>query len=260
MAAFSAASVLGIPIGLMLAKTFDFRAPFIFLTVLSLIVYVLIWIKFPSLSIHRSHADKEQDRKQLLKSFSSNQNVRYALLLTFCLMMAGFTVVPFVSDYLVFNVKLAKENLLFTYFFGGLATAVSGPLVGKLADKYGKQRIFIMAALVSVLPIFMITILPPLDLWLLIPCTTIFFICFGARFVPAMTMVTSAVSPSERGSFMSINSTVQQFASSIAVVLSGLIIFNGSDGEMENFWVCGAVAVCFTFLSIAISYKIQEVS
>lgn len=260
MAAFSAASVLGIPIGLMLAKSFDFHAPFTFLTVLSLIVYVLIWIKFPSLNVHRSHASKDQDRKQLLRSFATNANVRYALLLTFCLMVAGFTVVPFISDYLVFNVGLDKDDLLFTYFFGGLATAISGPLVGKLADLYGKQKVFVLAALISVLPIYLITVLPPLSLWLVIPCTTVFFICFGSRFVPAMTLVTSAVSPRERGSFMSINSTVQQFASSIAVLLSGLIIFNAPDGRMEYFWACGTIAVCFTFLSIAISYKVKEVS
>jgi len=260
MAAFSAASVLGIPIGLILAQSFDFHAPFIFLTALSLIVYVFIWLKFPSLTVHRTHAAKDQDRKQLLHSFATNPNVRYSLLLTFCLMIAGFTVVPFISDYLVFNVGLDKENLFYTYFFGGLATAVSGPLVGKLADLYGKQKVFVIAALVSVLPIYMITVLPPLSLWFVIPCTTVFFICFGSRFVPAMTLVTSAVSPRERGSFMSINSTVQQFASSIAVVLSGLIIFNAPDGKMEYFWACGIVAVCFTFLSIAISYKVKEVS
>lgn len=260
MAAFSAASVLGIPIGLVLAESFDFHAPFIFLTVLSLIVYVFIWIKFPSLTVHRTHASKEQDRKQLLHSFASNANVRYSLGLTFCLMIAGFTVVPFISDYLVFNVGLGKENLRYTYFFGGLATAISGPLVGRLADLYGKQKVFIIAAFISVVPIFAITVLPPLSFWLVIPCTTIFFICFGSRFVPAMTLVTAAVSPRERGSFMSINSTIQQFASSVAVVLSGLIIFNAPDGRMEYFWVCGIVAVCFTFLSIAISYKVKEVS
>lgn len=260
MAAFSAASVLGIPIGLILAKSFDFHAPFIFLTALSVIVYIFIWIKFPSLTVHRTHAAKDQDRKQLLRSFAANPNVRYALLLTFCLMVAGFTVVPFISDYLVFNVGLNKEDLLYTYFFGGLATAVSGPLVGKLADIYGKQKVFVIAALISVVPIYMITVLPPLSLWFVIPCTTVFFICFGSRFVPAMTLVTSAVSPRERGSFMSINSTVQQFASSVAVVLSGIIIFNAPDGRMEYFWVCGTVAVCFTFLSIAISYKVKEVS
>jgi predicted MFS family arabinose efflux permease len=260
MAAFSAASVLGIPIGLLLADAFDFHAPFIFLTGLSLIVYAFIWIKFPSLTIHRTHAAKENDRKALLHSFATNTNVRYSLLLMFCLMMAGFTIVPFMSDYLVFNVGLDKEMLGFTYFFGGLATAITGPLVGRLADKYGKQKVFVIGASLSVFPIFLITVLPPMSVWWLMPCTTVFFILFGSRFVPVMTMVTSAVNPRERGSFMSINSTVQQFASSIAAMVSGFIIFNAPDGKLEYFWVCGIVAVVFTFLCIAISYKVKEVS
>jgi predicted MFS family arabinose efflux permease len=260
MAAFSAASVLGIPTGLVLADAFDFHAPFILLTVLSLIVYVLIWIKFPSLTVHKTHAAKQQDRKGMLRAFAGNANVRYSLLLTFCLMMAGFTIVPFMSDYLVFNVGLDKEMLGFVYFFGGLATAVTGPLVGKLADKYGKQKVFVIGAALSAIPIFFVTVLPVMSVWLILPCTTVFFILFGSRFVPAMTLVTAAVSPRERGSFMSINSTVQQFASSVAAMLSGFIIFNAPDGRMEYFWVCGIVAVTFTFLCIVISYRVKEVS
>jgi predicted MFS family arabinose efflux permease len=227
---------------------------------LSLIVYVFIWIKFPSLNVHRTHAAKEQDRQGLFKSFATNVNVRYSLGLTFCLMIAGFTVVPFLSDYLVFNVGLNKKDLAYTYFFGGLATAITGPLVGRLADKYGKQKVFVIGAACSVFPIFLVTVLPALTLWLVVPCTTVFFILFGSRFVPAMTLVTAAVSPRERGSFMSINSTIQQFASSIAAMLSGFIIFNAPDGRMEYFWVCGLIAVLFTFLSIFISYRVKEVS
>lgn len=260
MAAFSAASVLGIPTGLMLAEAFDFHAPFTFLTVMSVLVYAVIWLKFPSLTVHRSHASLEKDRKQMLHAFAVNANVRYSLALTFCLMLAGFTIVPFVSDYLVFNVGLDKSSLTYTYFFGGLATAVTGPLVGKLADLHGKQRVFLIGATLSLFPIFFITVLPPMEIGWVLLFTSVFFILFGSRFVPAMTMVTSAVVPRERGSFMSINSTVQQFASSIAAMLSGFIIVNGPGGQLQYFWVCGIIAVVFTLLSIVISFKVKEVS
>lgn len=261
MAAFSGASVLGIPIGLFLTHRFDFHAPFILLTVLSLLVYVAIWKKFPSLTVHFKKGSEEQiDRKELLRSFLHNPNVRYALGLTFFLTLAGFMVVPFVSDYMVNNVGLDKKMLGYIYLFGGLATAVTGPWVGRLADKYGKQRVYVICATLSMFPLFLITTLPPIAVWFLFPFTTVFFILFGSRFVPAVTLVTSAVSPRERGSFMSINTSTQQFASAMAAMLSGLIVSNTPEGKIEYFWVVGLCAVAFTVVSIVVSYRVKEVS
>jgi predicted MFS family arabinose efflux permease len=261
MAAFSAASVLGIPVGLFLTHQFDFHAPFFLLTGLSIIVYAIIWKKFPSLTMHFKKGTHDQiNRKDLLLSFLHNPNVRNALALTFFLTLAGFTVVPFVSDYMVHNVELDKKLLGYIYLFGGLATAVTGPWVGRLADQYGKQKVFVICATLSMFPLFLITTLPPIEVWILFPFTSIFFILFGSRFVPAMTLVTSAVNPRERGSFMSINTSTQQFASAIAAMLSGFIVSNTPEGKIEYFWVVGLVAVVFTMVSIVVSYRVKIVS
>ena len=261
MAAFSGASVIGVPIGLLLTHHYDFHAPFILLTVLSIVLYVVIWKKFPSLSLHFKKGTHEQvDRKELLRSFLHNPNVRNALGLTFFLTLSGFMVVPFVSDYMVNNVGLDRKMLGYIYFFGGIATAITGPWVGRMADKFGAQRVFVVCALLAMPPLFFITALPPLAVWFLFPFTTVFFILFGSRFVPSVTLVTSAVSPRERGSFMSINTSAQQFASAIAAMLSGFIVSNTPEGRVEHFWVVGICALLFSIVSIFISYRVKQVS
>ena len=261
MAAFSGASVLGIPLGLFLTHQFDFHAPFILLTGISIVMFGVIWKKFPSLTLHfeRKAAD-HPSRKELLWSFLASSNVRNALALTFFLTLAGFMVVPFVSDYMVNNVGLDKNMLGYIYFFGGLATAVTGPWVGRMADKHGVHKVFVLCAAISMLPLFLITNLPPLEVWFLFPFTTLFFISFGSRFVPAVTLVTACVSPRVRGSFMSINTATQQFASAIAAMASGLIVSNTPDGKIEHFWVVGICAVAFTIISLIVSYRVKEVS
>ena len=90
--------------------------------------------------------------------------------------------------------------------------------------------------------------------------TTLFFIVFGARFVPAMSLITSSVEPKQRGSFMSINSSVQQAASGIAAFVSGLIVQKASNGELLHFGTVGILASVATVISIFVILKLKQVS
>lgn len=261
MAAFSAASVIGIPSGLILADLYkDYHAPFWLLSGLSLVVGILLLLKFPSIKKHLEYTGPKTPPMEILKSFAIDTNIQRALLFMFLLMIAGFTVVPFISDYLVNNVGLTKEELKYVYLCGGLATVFSSILVGKLSDKFGKVKTFVIAGLVSIIPIGVVTILPEMQLGYVLMFNVIFFMCFGARFVPAMTLMTSCVMPHRRGSFLSISSAVQQLASGVAVLISSTIIVNGAKGELYHFGWVGVVACTATVLCIFVSLRIKEVS
>jgi predicted MFS family arabinose efflux permease len=260
MAAFSAASVLGIPSGLILADLFDYHAPFWLLSGLSMLVGLTLILKFPSIRKHLEYEGPKIPPLEILKSFTMDSNILRALLFMFLLMIAGFTVVPFISDYLVFNVGLNKDELKYVYLCGGLATVFSSILVGKLSDKFGKVKTFVVAACISIIPIAAVTVLPVMPLVYVLMFNVVFFMCFGARFVPAMTLMTSCVMPQRRGSFLSISSAVQQMGSGIAVLIASTIIVNGAKGELHHFGWVGVVACTATVLSIIVSIRIKEVS
>ena len=57
--------------------------------------------------------------------------------------------------------------------------------------------------------------------------------------VPAITMVTSSVTPVHRGGFMSINSAVAQFSSATAAALAGCIIHDGHNHQLIGFGFVG---------------------
>jgi predicted MFS family arabinose efflux permease len=61
--------------------------------------------------------------------------------------------------------------------------------------------------------------------------------------VPAMAMMTASIESRYRGGFMSINSSVQQFASGVAAYFSGQILGQTPKGELTHFPVIGAVSV-----------------
>lgn len=261
MAAFSAASVIGIPSGLILADVFnDYHAPFWLLSILSMLVGTTLLLKFPSIKSHMEFTGHKTPPLEILKEFSQDTNVRRALLFVFLLMIAGFSVVPFISDYLVNNVGLDKTELKYVYLCGGLSTFASSILVGRLTDKLGKVKTFVSAAIVSIIPISVVTVLPSMPLHFVLMFNVIFFTCFGARFVPAMTLMTTCVQPKRRGSFLSISSAIQQLGSGIAVLIASAIIMNGAKGELYNFGWVGVVACVATVLSIVVAVRIKEVS
>ncbi|HVD99732.1 MAG TPA: MFS transporter [Cytophagaceae bacterium] len=259
MAAFSVASVIGIPAGLHLAVELNWHAPFYLLTILSALIFIAAFVFMPSLTLHMNNRLAKSSLENIFDLFAT-PNVRWSFLFMLLLMMAGLTVVPFLSDYVVRNVGLDVSDLRYVYICGGLATVVFSPLAGRLADKYGKQKVFLIAGFISIIPIYIMTHLPASSLAFTLCMSTLFFIFFGARFVPAISMMTSSVDMKQRGSFMSINSTVQQLGSSLAISLAGIVVTNAPDGSLINFGTCGVIAIVATIGCILVSFKVKQVS
>lgn len=113
------------------------------------------------------------------------------------------------------------------------------------------MRIYRLVAIGSLLPLFLQTHLPPVPLWLIVACTTLFFVLVPGRMVPVMAIVTSAAQPRLRGTFLSINSAVQSFASGSAAWLGGALITLDAKGQVAGYGGVGWLAMAMTVLAIA---------
>ena len=159
------------------------------------------------------------------------------------LMTRVFLVVPFIAPYNVANVGLTETELPYIYFAGGLTTLFTAQLIGWLADRYGKKRVFTILAFISLVPIVVMTHLPRVSLalghrWR----PSLFFVFVPGRFGPAMALVTGSVAPRLRGSFMSFKASVQQLGSGVASLVAGLIIGRAADGSLTRYDWVGALA------------------
>jgi predicted MFS family arabinose efflux permease len=255
---FSIAAVAGVPLGLWLAARWTWRTPFLVLGAFSLLVALLAANRLPPLAAHLAHGQRRAPREQLRAIFGVDNHLR-AFAFMVALMFAGFSVIPFIAPVMVANVGLAESDLPLLYFCGGLATLFTAQLIGSLADRYGKHRLFTIVALASVVPILIITHLPRLPLATALGWAILFFVLVTGRFGPAMALVTGSVDPRLRGSFMSFNASVQMTGSAVASLASGMIISRGPDGTLLHFGAVGWLAAACTVLCVVLANAIRIV-
>lgn len=258
LSSFPLASVIGVPISLFLAELLDWRAPYFFLAILALLIILAVLRLLPPVRGHLLQQREKNPFRQLHIIFS-NPNHLVAFSLIAMLMFAGFTVIPFISAYVVSNAGMREAELPYLYFFGGLSTFFTARLIGRLADRHGKRRLFTIVATVSIFPILLVTQLPETSLPLILVVTTLFMILVTGRFIPAMALITTSVAPHLRGSFMSFNSSVQQLSAGLASLLAGAIIGVSASGEMTNFDTVGMIAVLATVICIFLANKLKSV-
>ena len=263
MAAFSVASIAGVPLGLLLADAFRWQATFYFIFILCVLIFISSLKFIPSAKGHLRKEvsggglkDLQRDLKRLFAVMFLPNHIR-AFLFMLSMIMAGFSVIPYLANYMVANVGMDMSDLKYIYLSGGAFTFFTARIIGFLSDKFGKLRMFTIIAFLSMFPILLITNLPKLPFALVITSTTIFMIFVSGRFVPAMAMITSSARPEDRGSFMSLNSAVQQMASGIAAFVSGSIIGTLPDHTMVRYELVGLMALWFTVIAMMLASRLR---
>lgn len=252
MGAFSAASVLGLPLGLWLAENYTWEMPFRFLAGVTAVVFVVGLLILPSMGGHLAgrRGDDPSPFRELWEVGRHPDHVR-AFLLTIAVMFSAFTVVPFLAPYLTANVGMPESQLDVMYLAGGLATLLTGPLVfGPLADRFGHARVFILTAVLSLIPIALVTNLPRVGLPVILAVTTLMMVMASGRMISVTALVTGVVEPRRRGGFMSLNSSIQQGAAGAASYVAGLMIGGGEGQPLTGYPRVGLLAIAATLATL----------
>ncbi len=260
MMGFALASIVGIPAGLMLANAFSWQMPFYAICALGVLVLLCIVIFIPNVTTHLTSTNKISV-KQFYKTVFNSQSLLIALSLPAIMVVAHMAIIPYITDYCVNNLHLSMvTDVPFIYLIGGILSVIAAPMVGKLADKHGRYKLFVILSIIAIYPIIAITHTTTNSVYVFISFSTFMFIASGTRLIPVQTMVTSAIEPQLRGRFMALNSALQQFAMGIITLIGGLIITNTNNGELQNYNCVGYIAVIATILSLFIAKKIKAVN
>lgn len=248
-AAFSVSTVAGVPLSLWLANHLDWRAAFVFIAVLTL-VFIVVGLRFlPEL---RQHLAAHEPAHPLSAMFAvlSDRNHLNALLFSALVIFSGFTVIPYITVYAVNNVRISPHDLPVIYLVGGFATLFTGRRIGRWADRRGKTTVYRTVAGAAILPLLLVTHAPELPLWAWVIGTTAFFVLVSGRMIPAMAIITSAAQPPLRGTFMSLNSTVQSLSMGLATSLAGFVVAQDALGRVVDYPRAGYIAIAANLLAI----------
>jgi MFS transporter, DHA1 family, inner membrane transport protein len=261
MASFGVASVVGVPFGLFIANEVTWQTPFLFLGGLGVIVIALMYFTIPSMSKH-IEALKNHRPVDVVTRIFTTPNTQLGLTFSSLLMLGHFTIIPFVATYMVGNVGFTKGQLTYIYLVGGICTMIFSPIIGRMADKFGRLKIFTIFGSLVIIPILLITNLTPVPLWIALFISAIFFIFSNGRMVPSTTMETAVIQPEMRGSYMSIRSSVQQLTSGLASFIAGLILaetpstFDTESVALINYQYVGLIAVFFSVIALVVARKL----
>ena len=163
MTAFSLSTVAGVPLGLFLANhipALGWRAPFFFIVLLSGVFLCIAYRLLPNLTAHLERPLQGNVFAQIYRVAKEPNHLR-AFGFIALLMMAGFTVIPYIALYTTANVGMPESFIAVIYLCGGAATFFTSRMIGTLADRHGKIRLFRWLALASCVPLLITTHLVP---------------------------------------------------------------------------------------------------
>lgn len=255
--AFAGAQVLGLPVGLYLANKMGWHSPFLMIVGLGLIMGVLIVLYLKPVDAHLK-LKSERSALDHLANTIAKPNYLKAFAATTLLATGGFMLMPFGSAFAVNNLGISVDDLPLLYMVTGIFSMAASPLVGKLSDAWGKYMVFCISSLLVMVVVSVYCNLGITPLWVVIAFSVAMFIGVSGRIVSSSALLSALPTPTDRGAFMSINSSVQMISGGIASLVAGTIVYQTNTGLLVNYDILGYVVAGATLITMVMMYTIDK--
>ncbi|PJI95692.1 putative MFS family arabinose efflux permease [Acidovorax sp. 69] len=256
MTSFSVSTVAGVPLGLILAEHGGWNMPFIAIAVMVGVLAIQAARTMPAMTAH-VHAAHGRTALGGITQVLADANHRWAFLFSALLMFTGFTVIPYITIYMQANAGVRPDQVPLVYLCGGVVTLFTARVFGRLTDHLGKVVTFRWLAVAGAFPMLAITLVHGVPLWCVLVVSTLMFTFMSGRMIPGMAIVTSAAQPSLRGTFMTLNASVQSAAMGVASFVGGLLISRDAQGLVQNYWVGALVGIAASVLSMLVVGRLR---
>ncbi len=256
---FGASQVLGVPLGLYIAGKWSWEAPFLMVASLAVLIVTAILLMLRPVNAHLLVQRDKSAVMHLWHTLKERRN-RIGFMATALLSIGGFMMMPFGSAFAINNLKISFKELIALSVVSGIISVVIMPLIGILSDKISKFKIFAFATVWMMVMCVVYTNLGPTPFWLVLVFNIMIMMGVMSRMVPSSALTSAVPSIEQRGSFMSINTSLQQIAGGVASTIAGMIVVQqqGKAGPLQNYDVVGYVIVVISILSIFLMYRVSK--
>lgn len=255
--AFAASQVLGLPAGLFFANLWNWHAPFLAIVAIALPASIFIALYMRPVAGHLGLKQEKSPLRHFLHTlFNPDYTIAFAA--TAILATGGFMLMPFGSAFLVNNVGIDLEHIPTIYLVTGLSTVFAGPLIGRLADRFGKYPTFCFGSAVSIVMVAIWTNLGPTSLALVILVNVLLFVGIFSRIIPSQALLSAIPEITKRGAFNAISASLQQFAGGIASLIAGAVIVQEPSGHLLHFGWLGYIVIGAAMTSVVLMYFVHK--
>lgn len=250
MSGFSVASVVGLPLGLMLARQGSWRTPFFVIGGMMIGVLALVAVSMPTLVGHLERKARHTPARELL----ARPEIALGLATTGLVMFSVFSIVPHIPTYLINNLGFPRARYELLYLAGGAVNFALLQVAGRWTDRRGSVRVMIVGSVASVGSLAIGFLFePPLGTdWFTgaarftpIVASFVLFMASGAfRGVAQSTLATRLPAPNERAQFMSLQSAVQHASATLgSFATASLMTTDAVTKTIEPMWLVTVVAI-----------------
>lgn len=217
----SGSIVFGVPVGLLFCNWLGWRAPFIFIALLALLIFVLIPKMLPVVVGGGQRIPLTRYRDHL-----KNPKLLSAQLVSILMIGGHFVLFAFLAPYLQSEMEASKQQLISYYFLFGAAAIGGGYLGGWLSDKLG-----VIHALIGVPIVFMLFLgaipFTISNIWLFVPCMMLWG-GLSWTISPIVQNYLIHSDPANAGVSIGINNSSMHLGVALGALLGGLVIKLGS--------------------------------
>lgn len=245
MAAFSMASILGVPFGLELARLYDWHAPFVATAAATFAVLAFTWRVMPSLTGHLAVGARVKSLhalRHLLLHPLHLMVFAYASLAMF----AAFLLIPHLASFVQFNLGLPREELGWLYMAGGLGSFTVLQVAGKILNTVSPSKVAAVGTCVLVTVcyagmIHLPHLLPPIAIYVL------FMSSMSVRGVCNNTLASGVPAPHQRAGFLALMNCISQTFAALGAFVSATMLHEGANRALIGFdraaWLAIAVSL-----------------
>ena len=249
--------MLGIPLALLLSTRWGWNTPFFMIVAVSALVGGFIQAYMRPVNDHLKHHPDRSPLHHFLQTIS-NRDYLQGFATTGLLTVGGFMLMPFMSVFMVHNIGLPIDKLPLVYMVTGAFSIVAGPLIGRASDAFGKLQVFAFGCAMTIVMVIIYTHLHITPFWMLVMVMVLLQIGIFSRMISSSALMSALPRPADRGSYMSISSSLQQVSGGLAAVIAGLIVSQVPGGPLLHFDTLGYILVCTTLISLALMSLINR--
>jgi predicted MFS family arabinose efflux permease len=213
--------IIGIPLGIVLAGRWGFRAPFAIFATTMAATFLLLFLRVPQPAVRRtegrlSASQAAADYGAMLR----RPEVAWAAAAYFVMFLGTSVFVVYLPTWLERDLGASSDQIAVMFLIGGIANVLTGPQAGRLSDRIGRKGIILLAC-VGLAAVMVATPFVVRTLWLAYPMFFMTMVLVAMRVSPFSALLTALVKDERRGSLMSLTVALGQVGFALGGAVAG---------------------------------------